>query len=102
VKGPALGGCPEATSSHANMGQTTTCTSRGLLQMQPEGTFGKKAAPHLAHHQDPVHNVVKMDSGGSTAPLCLYKVGQSLTPILTRLKVSWTSWTWRQKTDIAL
>jgi hypothetical protein len=59
------------------------------------------AALHLAHHQDPVHNVARMDTGGSTALLCLHKVGQSPIPIPTRLKVSQTSWSW-QKTDVAL
>jgi hypothetical protein len=43
-----------------------------------------------------------MDTGVSTAPLCLYKVGQPPIPIPTRLKALWTSWAWRQKTDVAL
>jgi hypothetical protein len=42
VKGPALDGCPEATSSNFEMGQTTMHASRGLLQVQPDWTLGKK------------------------------------------------------------
>jgi hypothetical protein len=26
--------------------------------------IGQKTALHLAHHQDPVHNVARMDTGG--------------------------------------
>jgi hypothetical protein len=41
---------------------------------------GQKAALHLTHHQDPVHNVARVDTGRTTALLCLWKVGQSPTP----------------------
>jgi hypothetical protein len=62
----------------------------------------QKVALHLTCHQDPVHNVARMDSGVSTALLCLHKICQSPIPIPTRLKASWTTWAWRQKTDMAL
>jgi hypothetical protein len=68
------------------MGQTTTHASRGLLQVQPDKTLGKKTALHLACHQDPVHNVARMGTGRTTAPLCLWKVGQSPTPTLDRVR----------------
>jgi hypothetical protein len=41
VKGPALDGCPEATSSNFEMGWIMH-TSRGMLQVQPDKTLGKK------------------------------------------------------------
>jgi hypothetical protein len=41
VKGPALDGCPEATSSIFEMGRTTMHASKGLLQVQPDKTLGK-------------------------------------------------------------
>jgi hypothetical protein len=64
----------------------------------------QKTALNLAHHQDPVHNVARVDIGGhwrTTAPLCLCKVGQAPTPTLNRVKPSWTSWAWWPKTDVA-
>jgi hypothetical protein len=64
VKVPALDGCPKATSSNFEMGQTTTHPYMGLLQVQPEKTLGKKTALHLAHCQDPVHDVARVDTGG--------------------------------------
>jgi hypothetical protein len=102
AKGPDLGICPKATTSDSMMGQTTTHAPRGLLQMQPDGTLGKKTSFHLARCQDAIHNVARMSTGGSTAPLCLHKVGQSSIPIPTRLKASRTSRAWHQKTDVAL
>jgi hypothetical protein len=67
VKGQALGGYTETTFSASKMGQTTAHTSRGLFQMQPDRTLGKETALHLAHCQDPVHNVARMNTEGSTA-----------------------------------
>jgi hypothetical protein len=77
----------------------------GPQQLEPPGAcFKCNQRGHWAKGccQDLVHNVVKMDTRRSTSPLCLYKVGQSLTPVANRLKASWTSWTWQQNTDAAL
>jgi hypothetical protein len=41
-----------------------THASRGLLQVQPGNTLGKKIALHLSCCQDPVHNVARVDTGG--------------------------------------
>jgi hypothetical protein len=46
--------------------------------------------------------VARVDTGRTTAPLCLCKVGQSPIPTLNRVKISQTSWAWRQKIDVAL
>jgi hypothetical protein len=91
VKGPVLGGRPEVTSSNSETGRQQ-CTPPGPASSATRWDTGQKAAPHLACCQDPVHNVARMDTGGSTALLCLHEVGQSPIPIPTRLKTSQTSW----------
>jgi hypothetical protein len=58
-------------------------------------------SPHLL--PGPFPHVARMDTGRMTAPLCLCKrQGQSPTPTLNKVKASWTSWVWWQKTDVAL
>jgi hypothetical protein len=54
---------------------TTTHTSRACFKCNQTGHWAKHCpSPHLCH-QDPVHNVARMDTGRTTAPLCLCKVG---------------------------
>jgi hypothetical protein len=77
-------------------------TPPGPVSSATRRDTGQNTTLHLARRQDPVHDVARVDTGGSTASLCLCKVGQSPTPTLNRVKSSWTSWVWQQKTDAAL
>jgi hypothetical protein len=57
----------------------TTHASRDLLEMQPDGTLGKKTALHLASHQDSVHNVARMDIGGQLPLFAVCPQGRTVS-----------------------
>jgi hypothetical protein len=89
---------PRPTSRRAGQ----QCTTPGPAASATKWDTGQNTALHLACCQDPVHDVARMDTGRTIAPLCLCKVGQSPTPTLDRVKASQTTWAWWQKTDAAL
>jgi hypothetical protein len=90
MKGPALDGCPEAASSNFEMGQTTTHASRGLLQVQPDKSLGKKL-PFTSLAARTLSTMWPEWTLEDNCPLSLCKVGQSSIPTLNRVKPSRTS-----------
>jgi hypothetical protein len=73
---------------------------QGLLQVQPDKQ--SKTLPFTSPAARTLSTMWPEWTLEGWLPFCLYKVGQSPTPTLNRVKSSQTSWTWWQKTDVAL
>jgi hypothetical protein len=87
--------------SNFQTGWTTMHDSRGCFKCNQTRYCAKNCiSPHLP--PGPCPQCGQNGHWKDNCPLCLCKVDQSPIPTLSRVKASWTSWAWWQKTDVAL